>query len=677
MYIRVVLLSIILFVTSFLHAQTTDLLISEVVEGSSNNKYVEIYNGTGASVNLANYALRLYFNGSATPGATINLSGTLTNGNVYVVAHSSAVAWGGTPDLSTGSLSFNGDDAIELYNTSTASMVDLVGNIGCDPGSEWNSGGNSTADNTIVRNANVCSGVTTDPGNSPCDFPTLAGEWTQSAQDDVSNLGSHTNSCSAPCVPTSEPTTNASTMVFSNMACFSMDLSWTSGNGANRIVVASAAPITGTPSDQTLYIANATFGLGSTIAANEYVVYNGSGNSVSVSGLSSSTMYYFAVFEYNGTTANCDENYLITSVLKDNDTTATCSCPEITGILVDACGGSVEGINEFFTFQNGGAPMYIDSLTATFPSGGSFCNSGCGAQTWTTNPAFVAQLNTTAACPGLFVEADPIPANAEVIVFTGASPTYNFDFSGLCGTGPYYAVFANNTNTGGRFANYNSTCSVRTLNVDFGSSCADAASYDRCLLSNNDGDYVAFDAPGNATYLNDGCTPMAILPVEWLSFTGKNTAWGNVLEWTTQVEINNDHFTVERATNTFKFQEIGTVKGNGNTFSPTEYLFTDHALYAETYYYRLKQTDFNGHYSYSSIISISGEYRIEIYYNASTNELVINDRADKILIHNLQGQMVREFNQIDSNIPVDLPMGMYLITTITGNNQHTQKIVLH
>ena len=90
--IRVFIIFILLFAISYTYGQTTDLIISEYIEGSSNNKYIEIYNGTGASVNLTDYEIRIYANGSTTPTSTISLSGTLTNGNVYVIANSSATA---------------------------------------------------------------------------------------------------------------------------------------------------------------------------------------------------------------------------------------------------------------------------------------------------------------------------------------------------------------------------------------------------------------------------------------------------------------------------------------------------------------------------------------------------------------------------------------------------------
>ncbi len=179
---------------SLLLAQPTDLIISEYVEGSSNNKYLELYNGTGAAIDLSDYEIRNYSNGNTTPTTTNALSGMLANGATIVYKNSSATIYGGAATNAT-AVAFNGDDAMVLWKVSTGLAVDIFGNIGCDPGNEWTSGSTGTEDQTLVRNANICAGVTTDPGNTGCPFPTLSSEWTQYAQNDVSHLGSHTMTC--------------------------------------------------------------------------------------------------------------------------------------------------------------------------------------------------------------------------------------------------------------------------------------------------------------------------------------------------------------------------------------------------------------------------------------------------------------------------------------------------
>src|SRR5688500_4961443 len=129
-------------------AQPTELFISEYIEGSSNNKAIEIYNGTAASVNLADggYNIQMFFNGNPVATLTINLVGTVAAGDVYVIAQSSASATIlAQADQTNGSGWFNGDDAVVLRKGAT--IIDSIGQVGFDPGSEWGSDATSTADN--------------------------------------------------------------------------------------------------------------------------------------------------------------------------------------------------------------------------------------------------------------------------------------------------------------------------------------------------------------------------------------------------------------------------------------------------------------------------------------------------------------------------------------------------
>ena len=165
----------------------SELFLSEYVEGSSNNKAVEIYNGTGLSVGLAGYTLEVYSNGSATASGTITLAGSIPTGDVWVVAHSLAVL-GITPDQTSGSLNFNGDDAVVLKKN--GAVIDSLGQVGVDPGSEWGTGTASTADNTLRRKPAVCQG---DAVTSDAFAP--AAEWDGFAADTFGGLGSHGAAC--------------------------------------------------------------------------------------------------------------------------------------------------------------------------------------------------------------------------------------------------------------------------------------------------------------------------------------------------------------------------------------------------------------------------------------------------------------------------------------------------
>ena len=116
-----------------------------------------------------------------------------------------------------------------------------------------------------------------------------------------------------------QPTVQASAILFSNVGMTSMTVSWTNGDGAYRIVVGKAAGTPGTPTDGVTYIANPIFGSGGTFGASEYVIYNGTGCTVDVTGLTGSTSYTFKVFEFNGSSGT--ENYIPTSNATSQTTT--------------------------------------------------------------------------------------------------------------------------------------------------------------------------------------------------------------------------------------------------------------------------------------------------------------------------------------------------------------------
>ena len=99
------------------------------------------------------------------------------------------------------------------------------------------------------------------------------------------------------------PNISASNISFTNTYCNEATVSWSNGDGVFRLVIASeGSALTNLPADNNFYLSNTAFGLGNTIlpSSSEYVVYNGSGSSVTVTGLKANTTYYFSVFEFNG-----------------------------------------------------------------------------------------------------------------------------------------------------------------------------------------------------------------------------------------------------------------------------------------------------------------------------------------------------------------------------------------
>jgi predicted extracellular nuclease len=169
-------------------AASSDLFFSEYVEGSSNNKALEIFNDTDAPVDLAagQYNVQMFFNGSATAGLTINLTGTVADDDVFVVAQASASpSILAVADQTNGAGWFNGDDAVVLRKGTT--VLDVIGQIGFDPGTEWGAGLTSTADNTLRRKPTILAGET-----NGADAFDPASEWDGFATDTFDGLGSHT-----------------------------------------------------------------------------------------------------------------------------------------------------------------------------------------------------------------------------------------------------------------------------------------------------------------------------------------------------------------------------------------------------------------------------------------------------------------------------------------------------
>ncbi|PQJ31176.1 hypothetical protein BST92_04220 [Nonlabens arenilitoris] len=169
------------FVAAISFAQTSELLISKYGEGTSNNKFFEIYNGTGAPVNLDGYAWPSVSNDPTVVGEyefwnTFNPGAVIADGDVYVVAHGSADATILAQADQTFNFLSNGDDGFALVlNNGTFNdldmdgevdagemtgftILDFLGDFNGDPGTGWDVAGvvNGTANNTLTRKSSVC-----------------------------------------------------------------------------------------------------------------------------------------------------------------------------------------------------------------------------------------------------------------------------------------------------------------------------------------------------------------------------------------------------------------------------------------------------------------------------------------------------------------------------------------
>lgn len=164
-----------------------ELFFSEYIEGSNVNKALEIYNPTSSPIDLAanGYKVQIYFNGNTNPNVTINLIGVVNSNDVFVLAEKNAhTDILNQADQTDASSWYNGDDTIVLMRNTV--IIDVIGQIGFDPGSQWGEGLVSTQDNTLVRKCFITKGDTdgTDPFN-------LTAEWDGYPEDDFTHLGFH------------------------------------------------------------------------------------------------------------------------------------------------------------------------------------------------------------------------------------------------------------------------------------------------------------------------------------------------------------------------------------------------------------------------------------------------------------------------------------------------------
>ncbi len=195
------LLAFLMLFSVFGFSQATDLIISEYGEGSSNNKYIEIYNGTGATVDLSQYKLWRISNGGSWPESEYTFTATtLADGDVITVANNSTDT-PGADEYNSGFCSWNGDDAVGLAKddgTGTFVLIDAIGTDGSDPGTGWDVAGvtDGTKDHYLVRKADICS-PTTDwaisAGTDATDSQWIVNDLAGSPSSD---FGSHTSNCS-------------------------------------------------------------------------------------------------------------------------------------------------------------------------------------------------------------------------------------------------------------------------------------------------------------------------------------------------------------------------------------------------------------------------------------------------------------------------------------------------
>ncbi len=194
---------------------------------------------------------------------------------------------------------------------------------------------------------------------------------------------------------------------------------------------------------------------------------------------------------------------------------------------------------------------------------------------------------------------------------------------------------------------------------------------------------------GSGTYsINDfSFSGIVLLPIELASFDVNNQSHPQIT-WSTYSELNNDYFTLLRSKNGTDFHEITQVRGNGSTDKKNDYSFTDQSPFPGKVFYQLKQTDFNGQFTFSPIRSIVvaiGMQQPIVYPSLVDNEINIDFSNTKPsswswTLVNMQGQLIKK--GVVKN-PEDLvsvssdmaPSGVVILTLISETGMYNYRLV--
>jgi predicted amidohydrolase YtcJ len=161
----------------------------------------------------------------------------------------------------------------------------------------------------------------------------------------------------------------------------------------------------------------------------------------------------------------------------------------------------------------------------------------------------------------------------------------------------------------------------------------------------------------------------ALLPVNLLSFKAHYEDNKVPLTWATVSEQNNSHFDIERSLDGHKFETIGTVKSAANGSTQVNYSFIDNNLPSQNiFYYRLKQVDFDGKFTYSGVVSIAKKNilpSVKVFPNPADSEITFSGLLEnaQIEVYNEIGQLVKTVQSLNSGSKIsisDLPKGIYL-----------------
>lgn len=487
-------------------------------------------------------------------------------------------------------------------------------------------------------------------------------------------------------------------------------INWVRGNGDKRLVFVNTTNSFTMPSDGVNYTANSTYS-----GSGQQCVYNGVGNSVDVKGLNPSTTYYFAVYEFTAA-GFC---YLANPLTGSATTNASGSNPRfiITNIGGASYSGAFNGnVNStIYLCNNAGVQLYTN-LTDTVIGGVNY------PVRWQTSPDGVNNWFTWASQPltntDRYIRAcrsrlgshstdiyNPTPwlhivhsPHATIEAPTNCTYTYkDGDTYFTVSWTPSTTV----DNTGGGLTIKHFICyatqpdysdaiwiDVTGLTTYTVTGITPGVTYYWKLYAqtynvgtNNGGDWFCGAQPYTT------CSLTSTLPIDLISLNAHFDGNKVIVSWTSATEMNNMNFIVERSINTVDWQAIGSVNGSGNSNNLIEYSFEDNNPINGISYYRLKQVDFNGEYTYYGPVFVTC-YNIEsdglsVYPNPASESVFVsgvsNSKAE-IVLYNVYGNVIATYASNDVSVPTAISLaeferGVYFVAVKINEKSKVFKIV--
>jgi hypothetical protein len=190
------------------------------------------------------------------------------------------------------------------------------------------------------------------------------------------------------------------------------------------------------------------------------------------------------------------------------------------------------------------------------------------------------------------------------------------------------------------------------------------------------GPYWFWGDVGNAS----GDSTTTALPITLMYLTATPQTNSILVQWATASELNNDYFNLQRSTDGINFTTIGWFDGYGTTNQPHQYYYNDKGVEVGVeYYYRLESVEFNGTKDYSKIVHAKLKTALpsfELYPSPTTGNVHCTVFARLVMVTNLMGEKVIEFNNASDFDISGLSSGMYLFEITTPDGLHkTFKIV--